>query len=1060
VHEPRQVSDELKTNFFISHPVLTIVLSLTLVLAGTISILVLPIAKYPPVLPPTVEVRALYPGASAEVIEDTVTTWLEDAINGVPGMIYISSRSNNDGTCTITVTFELGYDVDAAELDILSRVTQVTPRLPAEVRRMGISVRKVSHNLVLSMMLYDEENRYSTNFLSNYAQIYMLDEMARVPGVGAVGFRGQRIYAMRIWLDPDELATRQLTASDVVAAIEDQNLTIPAGATGLPPTSAGVLWQRSVNTIGRLSSPEEFGRIVVKPGPANSVVRLSDVADIELGSNSYSTQSRFEGHKSVAIIFKPVPGANLVQMANDLRATVDKMRKDFPPGLKIVYPFDETIFIKAAIKEVVFTLISAIVLVGLVIFAFLRDWRSTLIPMITIPVSLLGTFVLMKAFGFSINLLTLFGLTLATGLVVDDAIVVVENINRMVKEKGISVIAATEEAMREVLGAVVASTLALVAVFVPCGFFPGVTGQLYGQFALTIACSLVLSLFTALTLAPAMAAKLLKSESRPPTRLGAFMERAFESSAAGYGRLLSWIIPMRTYVIIVFLGLLGLTAALFIRTPTGFLPDEDQGYFVVNVRAPTGTALAVTQEAVDKVTKKIESLPGVLDVMSLTGFSMIAGGGSNYGTIFANLKPWGERPSPEESAIALIEQLNRELMMENKSSGWSMMSMDPPSIQGLSAFGGFQLQVKVKAGGPLEELEKVTREIVGAANNHPKLHGVFSDFRADSPELFASIDREQALARGIPLSHIFETLQIFLSSIYVNDFNVFGRVYQVFVQARQDARAEPLDIPALYVRAANGEMVALRALVNLVPTRGSASIPHYNLDRSALIQGRPGPGVGSNEAIEIMAEIAERILPNNMAYEWTGMSLQAIKSGGLTPLIFMLGLTFVYLVLAAQYGSFIQPLIIMLVVPLAILGALLALWSRGLSSDIYAQVGFVMLIGLSTKNAILIVEVANQVRSRGGALVPATIEAAVLRFRPILMTTFAFAIGIFPMVVATGAGAASRQVIGTTVFGGIVISTILSLVLTPVLYVAIEGPRAGSSSGPGAHSEIGAGDDG
>ncbi len=1048
----------MKTGFFISHPVFTIVLSLVLVLAGTISIFMLPIAKYPPVLPPTVEVRAFYPGASAEVIEETVTIWLEDAINGVPGMLYMSSRSNNDGTSTITVTFELGYDVDVGELDILNRVTQVTPRLPAEVQRMGVSVRKVLQNLVLSMMLYDEEQRYDTNFLSNYAQIYMLDEMARVPGVGAVGFRGQRIYAMRIWLDPDALAQRQLTASDVVAAIEDQNLSLPVGAAGLPPTGNQVRWQLSVNTTGRLSSVEEFGRIVVKAGPANSVVRLADVADIELGSNSYSTQSRFEGHPSVAIIFKPVPGANLVQMADDLRHTVDRLRKDFPPGLKIVYPFDETIFISAAIKEVVLTLIAAIFLVGLVIFAFLRDWRSTLIPMITIPVSLLGTFALMKVFGFSINLLTLFGLTLATGLVVDDAIVVVENINRVVKEKGISVVKATGEAMGEVLGAVVASTLALVAVFVPCGFFPGVTGQLYEQFALTIACSLVLSLFTALTLAPAIAARLLKNAPARQSRFGRAIERGFDGTNRAYGRLLYRLIPHRVLAVLVFLALLGATGYLYLKTPTAFLPNEDQGYFVINVRAPTGTALSVTQQAVDQVTQRIEALPGVLSVMSLTGFSMIAGGGSNYGTIFANLKPWDERRAPGESALALIERLNKELMMQHKQSGWSMMGKDPPSIQGLSAFGGFQMQIKVKAGGPLKELERVTQEVVAAANKHPKLRAVFSDFRADNPELFAAIDRDQALARGIPMSHIFETLQIYLSSVYVNDFNAFGRVYQVFVQARQDARADPMDIPKLYVRAASGEMVSLSSLVNLVPSRGSASIPHYNLDRSSLVQGKPAAGVGSTEAIQIMSKIAAQILPGNMSYEWTGISLQAIKVGHLTPIIFGLGLFFVYLVLAAQYGSFLQPLIIMLVVPLAVLGALLALWSRGLPSDIYAQVGFVMLIGLSTKNAILIVEVANQLRARGGALVPATIQAAQMRLRPILMTSSAFAIGIFPMVIAVGAGAASRQSIGTTVFGGLVVSTVLSLILTPVLYVAIEklcGDRFASARDQAGENELG-----
>lgn len=1030
------------SDFYIRHPVLTMVLALTLVLAGVISIVVLPIAKLPPVLPPTVQVRALYPGASAEVIEATVTTWLEEAINGTPGMIYMNSQSNDDGECTIVITFELGYDVATAELDVLNRVTTVAPRLPEEVQRMGVAVRRISPNLVLSMMLYTEDDRYDSNFLSNYAQIYMLDEMARVPGVGGISYRGQRIYAMRIWLDPAQMASRQLTAGDVIEAVSDQNSTIPGGSTGLPPAPARVKVQRSVNMLGRLSSVEEFGDIVVKPGPANSAVKLRDVARVELGATQYNTQSRFEGHKSVAFIFEPLPGANLVRMVRDLRASVDQLSKDFPPGLKVVYPFDETIFVSAAIREVILTLIEAILLVGLVIFVFLRNWRATLIPMITIPTSLLGTFALMQVFGFSINLLTLFGITLATGLVVDDAIVVIENISRVIEEKGLSVIEAASTAMREIMGAIVGSTLALAAVFVPVGFFPGVTGQIYKQFSLTIACSIMLSLFAAVTLAPALAALLLKHEQKTPGPISAAIKRALEATTAGYVRLLERTLERRGYIVIGFVALSALTGFLFVASPKAFLPPEDQGYFVVNIRAPSGTALQITQHKTDAVTKIIEGLPGVDSVMSLTGFSMIAGNGSNYATIFVNLKLWDERDRKTESAVALIKRLDRELMQEARP-GWSVMAMDPPSIQGLSPFGGFQLEVEMKGGGPLDELALVTQEIVAAAKADPRLDRIFTNFSADNPELFVDIDREQVLARGIRLEQVFETLQVYLGSVYVNDFNIFGRTYQVFVQAEDELRAEPGDIPVLYVRAGNGEMVLLRNLVQIIPTQGAQTIPHYNLNRSALIEGAGAKGIGSDEAIALMEEIATRILPAHMSYAWTGMTYQQIKAGNLAPVIFALGLLFVYLVLAALYGSFVQPFVILLAVPLTILGALVALRLRGLPTDIYAQVGFVMLIGLATKNAILIVEVCNQARSQGHSIQHAVLEAGRLRLRPILMTALAFIIGIFPLVIATGAGAASRQSIGTTVFGGMLVTTVIGLFLIPVLYAIVERLRTG-----------------
>jgi len=832
--------------------------------------LVLPIAKLPPVLPPTVEVSAVYPGASAEVVEQTVIVWLEDIINGRPGMIYMDSQSSDDGNATIIVTFELGYDVNTAELDVLNRINEATPHLPAEVQRMGISVSKISPNLVLSMTLHDKQGRYDSNFLSNYAHIYMRDDIARIPGVGNVIFLGQRFYAMRIWLDPDKLATRNLTAVDVVAALKDQNLTIPGGSTGLPPAPAFVKQQLSVNMRGRLITPEEFGDIVVKPGPVNSVVKLKDVARVELGAEQYNTGAQFKGQKSVAFLFEPLPGANLLQMADDVRSKVKQLSRHFPRGLEVAYPFDETIFVNSAINNVVVTLIEAIILVGLVIFFFLRDWRSMLIPMFTIPVSLLGTFALMKLFGFSINLLTLFGLTLATGLVVDDAIVVIENVSRVIQEKSLSVAEAAASAMDEIMGAVIASTLSLVAVFVPVAFFPGITGQLYKQFSLTIACSIVLSLFTAVTLAPALASLLLKKEHSTPNRLSAAIEHGFETTNEAYRRLLRWTIRRRGLLLAVFVALLVLTSIMFATGPKAFLPEEDQGYFVININGPSGTAFQVTEKMAEKVSRHVEKMSNVVDAMAVTGFSLIAGDGSNYATIFVNLKLWEQRATPDGSSMAMIKKLNHEFMMK-KQPGWTVIAMNPPSIQGLSPFGGFQLELEIEAGGSLDELANAKQQVVDAAKADPRLQRVFSVFRADKPELYAEIDRQQVLARGIPLQQLFETLQVYLSSLYINDFNLFGQVYPVYAQAERDARAEPSNIPQFYVRTDRGDMVALRDLIKLAPTKGATYIPHHNLNRSALIEGTTVPGVSSNEAIKIMEELVEEILPPNMTYEWTGI---------------------------------------------------------------------------------------------------------------------------------------------------------------------------------------------
>lgn len=1042
----------MTTDFFIRRPIFTIVISIILLIAGILAIFHLPIAKLPPVLPPTVQVVAEYPGASASVVESTVTTWLEEAINGTPGMSYISSQSNDVGQSIITVTFDLGYDINVGLLDVLDRVDTVKPRLPREVQHLGVRVEKVTPNLVMSMMLYDENNQYDSPFFSNYAQIYMLDEMARVPGVGSITSRGKRTYAMRIWLKPNELATRHLTANDVIRVIEDQNRTVAAGSTGAPPMLTSVKLQHSVNMLGRLQSPEEFGNIVVKPGTANSVVRLKDVAKIELGSSDYNQISRFQGHPSVAFIFQPLPNANIVEMAKSLKATVNRLAKDFPPGMKVVYPFDETVFVNSAIKEVIITLIEAIILVGLVIFFFLRDWRSTIIPMITIPITLLGTFSVMPLLGFSINLLTLFGMTLATGLVVDDAIVVVEHIYVIVKKTGLGLIEATIQAMKEIKGAIIASTLSLAAVFIPVSFFPGITGQLYKQFALTIAVSITLSLFISMTLAPALAPLLLKLNKPKPGKWNQKIETFLNQLSNHYYALLKQTLNHQKTVGYVFLGALLLTGLLFAYIPKSFLPEEDQGYFVVNVSGPSGTALHVTQEQVAKASGILEKMPGVLSTMSLAGYSMLSGNGSNYGNIFVNLKPWRER---SRSAMALIKQFNMLQMKHNmkhhnhrkamlamassKQEDWSIMAMNPPSIQGLSPVSGFQMEIETKAGGPLKELANTAQQVMREAQTSPDLKRVFSVFKYDNPGLHADINRTQALALGIPLSTLFETLQVYISSKYVNDFNLFGRIYQVFVQAEKDARMKPNDVGELYLRSGSGEMVALENLVKMVPTINSSTIYHYNLNRSAEIDGIAAPGVGSSKAMRIIEQIADKSLPKNMKYEWTGMSYQAIKAGKLGPFVFILGLLFVYLILSAQYESFVQPIIILFGVPLTTLGALIFLMLRGFSSDIYAQVGFVMLIGLATKNAILMIEVANHLRKEKQlSIQDAILTASHERLRPILMTSFAFIIGIFPMVIASGAGAQSRQSIGTTVFGGMIFSTLLGLIIIPVLYVIVE----------------------
>jgi hydrophobic/amphiphilic exporter-1 (mainly G- bacteria), HAE1 family len=1017
-------------NFFIKRPIFATVCSLVLILLGAISIPSLPIEYYPDVTPPSVTVNATYPGASAETVETAVTSILERQINGVEGMQYISSTSSS-GASSLTVTFNQGRDKDIAAVDVQNRVSVVQSQLPAEVTQTGVSVSKGSTGgFVLAIGLYSEGNQYSPAFLSNYADLYLVDPIKRLPGVGNVQIFGERKYAMRLWLDPNRLASRNLTGQDVINALKDQNLQVGAGQIGQPPSPKGQQYQINLQAVSRLKDPKEFAEIVLKTGSDGSLIRLRDVGRVELGAQDYTTNLRFSGQEGVGLGVSQLTGSNALQVAEEVKTSLAELSKNFPPGMKYKVAFDTTLAVEESVREVVTTLVLSVFLVILVIFLFLQDWRATLIPAITIPVSLIGTFAFIKIFGFSINSLTLFGLILATGLVVDDAIIVVENIARSIEEKGISPRQAAVEAMSEVTGAVLATSLVLLAVFVPVAFFPGVTGRLYQQFALTIAFSIALSTFNALTLTPALSALLLRQGHQPQNRFFNTINRGIDNTRSGYHRSLGWLTQFKGFVIAGFAVALGLTYLLFRIVPSGFVPDEDQGYFITLVQAPEGVSLDYTSDILQQAEKGLRKLPEATATFAVSGFSFF-GNGPNKGIIFTTLKPWSERSRPVE---AIIGQAMGSL---SQISGATIFAANPPTINVGSSLGGFDFQVQDKSNSGLQTLSQTTNEIVKKASTTPELFRVNSPFAINSPQILIDVNRNRALALQVNLQDVFNTLQIYLGSSYVNDFNLFERTYRVIVQADQQFRSNPSNISQLYVRSQQNQMIPLSNLVKLTTTTAPQTITHYNLFRSAQITGSAAPGASSGQAIQAMEKIAQETLPKGIDYSWTGLSLEELKSGGQAPLIFGLGLVFVFLVLAAQYESFVDPFIIILAVPLAILGALSAQLLRGLPNDVYGQIGLVMLIGLASKNAILIVEFANQLRDKGLSITDAAIKASEERLRPILMTALAFIFGIFPLAIATGAGAAARQSLGTTILGGMIVSTFLSLFIVPVLYIVI-----------------------
>lgn len=1025
-------------DFFIKRPIFASVSAIIILLIGLISIPSLPIARFPEISPTQISVTSNYSGASAEVVESGVTNILERQINGIEGLRYLTSSSSNDGTSTITATFDSSRDKDIAAVDVQNRVSVAQPQLPDSVQRTGVRVSKESSNILLAIGLFAENNQYDNIFLSNYADLYIADALKRVKGVSNAQIFGERRYAMRLWLDPSRLASRGLTTKDVANALSEQNLQVGAGRIGQEPAPEGQRYQLDVRASSRLAEASEFEEIVLKTEEDGTLVKLKDVGKAELGAENYNTFLRFRGNDAVGLGIYQVPGSNALDVAKGVKAEMKRLAPSFPPGMQYQVAFDTTSFVEESMAEVIKTLITAVVLVVIVIFVFLQDWRTTLIPALTIPLALIGTFVFIKIFNFSINSLTLFGLTLASGMVVDDAIVVVEQISRFIQDKGISPRRAASESMAELSSAVIATSLVLMAVFVPVAFFPGTTGALYRQFALTIAFSIAISTFLALTLTPSLCGMLLRQGQEAPRWIGwlfNLVNRFLESVRSGYERSLTWMVRFKSIVIGLFIVSLGMTAWLYTTVPTAFLPDEDEGYFITIIQGPQGVSLQYTSDVMAQVEKEILPLPEVLGTFAVGGFGF-SGSTANSGIIFTTLKPWAERSRPDQSVQAIIGKLQGKLLSIPEAR---VFPVNPPPIQGLGNFGGFVFQLQDRRGNSgLQNLVQSMGQLLGRANQTPGLQAVFSTFAADTPQLLVEVDRNKAKSLQVSIDDVFSTLQTALGSQYVNDFNLQQRNYRVYIQADQQFRSNPKDIGKLYVRSQKNQMIPLSNLVTVTPTVGAQTINHYNLFRSIEINGSAAPGSSSGDAIKAMEQVAKEVLPAGYGYEWSGTALEEIDSGGLAPLIFGLGIIFVFLVLAAQYENYIDPFIILLSVPLAIFGALVAQSLRGFANDVYCQIGLVMLIGLASKNAILIVEFANQLREQGLSITKAVIEASQERLRPILMTAFSTLLGIFPLAIATGAGAGSRQSLGTTVFGGMLIATFLSLFVVPILYIVIK----------------------
>jgi len=1038
------------SRFFIERPIFASVIAIIIVIAGLVAAKVLPIAQYPEIAPPTVTITTNYTGASAETLAKSVAAPLEEQLSGVERLLYFSSTSASTGTLTITATFEVGTNIDQATFNVNNRVQIAPPRLPDEVRRNGVIVQKRSNDILLVATLTSLDASRDALFLSNYGSLNIVDDLKRLPGVGDVSVFGARDYSMRVWLKPDRMAQLGVTPTDIAAAIRAQNAQFAAGKVGAEPALEGQRLVYTVTARGRLIDPEEFGEIIVRgAGPAGAL-KLKDVARIELGAQNYDSFNNLNGRPAIGLAVFLQSGANALGVANAVRARMSEAKLTFPKGVDYLIPFDTTRFVQSSIEEVVKTILEAALLVVLVVYLFLQSWRATLIPMIAVPVSLIGTFAGLWMFGFSINTLTLFAMVLSIGIVVDDAIVVLENVERLMREQGMGAKEASIEAMREVSGAIVAIVLVLCAVFVPVAFLGGIAGQLYKQFAVTVAISVVISGFTALTLTPALCAVLLK-KGEHGSRLFAPFNTGFARFTAGFLGGVNFSLRRRFVSLLIFIGVLALSAWMFMRIPGSFVPPEDQGYVFTSVSLPDGATLQRTGVTGEQLRQMVTTNPAIENMFVITGFDLIGGGNkTNAATMFVPLKPWNAREATAQQVVGDISKKGATL------TDGIAFAFNPPAIRGLGAAGGFEVFVQGRGDADPKKLSAVVQEFVGAMQKHPSLQGVNTFFRPSVPQLLVEVDREKALALGVPITDVFDALQSTMGALYVNDFNKFGRTYRVLMQADAAYRAQPEDLGNVFVRSASSaQMIPLKAIISTRSVVGPEQLDRFSGFIAAKVVGSGKPGVSSGDAIRAVEEVAAKTLPEGYAIAWTGQAYQEKRTGSASVFAFGFALVMVYLILAALYERWRLPAAVLLAVPFAIAGALGYVYLRGMENDIYFQIGLVVLIGLAAKNAILIVEFAQQGLLAGKPAIEAAVDAARLRFRPIVMTSLAFVLGVTPLVFASGAGAAARRSMGTGVFGGMLAATFIATIFVPLFFTLLaRRPKPADDATPPAEGGI------
>ncbi len=1027
------------SSFFIYRPKFALVISIVITLVGVLGYLSLPVEQFPNITPPVVNVAATYTGANAEVLEETVAAPIEGQVNGVDDMLYMQSTSNDSGSYSLNVTFAVGTDPDIATVNTQNRVSQATSQLPSDVTSNGVTVQKASTNMLLVITLYSPNGTYDPVFLSNYASINLKDALARVQGVGRADVMTDFAYGMRIWLDPDRLTSLGMTPTDFINAVRDQNIQVAAGQIGAPPAPDGQQFQYTIKAKGRLASVEEFENIILRTGSDGAVVKIGDVARVELGAQYYNASGEFNGKPATVLAIYQAPGANALQVAQNVLTRLDSLSKNFPPDMAYGVPFNTTDFVQASLDDVITTLFLTFLLVVSVVFVFLGNWRATIIPMVAIPVSLIGTFAVLLALGMSLNTISLFALVLAIGIVVDDAIVVVENVERIISDEGLPPKEATAKAMEQITSPVIATTLVLLAVFVPTIFMPGITGRLYSQFAVTISVSVLISSINALTLSPALCGLILKARSGPPRGIMGLFDRSITSVRNGYTAIVRRLVRVAVMGLVVVAGAVALIVTLGSSLPQGFLPAEDQGYLMVDVQLPDGAALQRTQEVTKRVVELASNTAGVANVVIVNGYSILNGASSsNAALVIATMKNWEERQAPDLRINAILAKFWAQF---STIPGANIIAFNPPPIPGLGTTGGVQVMLQQTAGGTPQDLASAVGSMVYSSNQSPDIGRAYSTFRANVPQVFIDLDREKAKTLGINVSDVFLTLQAYLGSYYINDFNIFGRVYKVMIQAEGDFRNRVEDIGALYVRTTDGTMVPMRSILTTQNVLGPQILTRYNMFRAAAVMADPAPGASTGVVINEVNAAGVKALPDGYALEWTGTALQQLGSGQIVMFILMLSILFTYLFLVAQYESWTMPVAILMSVSFAILGALVAVFVTGGDVNLYTQIGMIMLVGMGAKNAILIVEFAIEQRDSGKTIKDAAIEAGHLRFRAVMMTALAFLLGVVPLMTASSAGAASQKAIGFAVFGGMLFATFIGVLMIPILYVSLQTMR-------------------